>query len=93
MVFEWDQANTGHIAEHEVTPEEAEQVMASDPMIREFQIVDGEERCAALGITNRGRVLLVWWTVRRERIRVVTAFEPAKRLKKAYLKERGMIER
>jgi len=41
MVFQWDQANTGHIAEHEVTPEEAEQVMASDPMTREFQIEEG----------------------------------------------------
>jgi len=30
--FDWDEANIAHLARHTVTPEEAEQVMLSDPV-------------------------------------------------------------
>ena len=32
MQFEWDDANTDHIRRHSVTPEEAEQACANDPI-------------------------------------------------------------
>ena len=51
-------------------------------------IVEGEERYLNLGATRQGRVLLVVTTWRRERVRVVTAFEPIKRLIQFYYKER-----
>ena len=31
-LFDWDNANVGHIAEHDVTPEEAEEVLLGDPL-------------------------------------------------------------
>lgn len=87
LLFEWDEANR-LMGRHNVRPEEAEQVLQNDPLLRGFEAVEGEERWGALGRTDRGRILFVWWTVRggrSERIRVVTAFEPIRRLRKLYI--------
>jgi len=53
------------------------------------EIVDGEERDASLGETAKGRVLVVVTTWRNDRIRVVTAFEPSKKLVQLYYLGRG----
>ena len=86
--FDWDEANIGHVARHGVLPEEAEQVILTEPIDIGMEIVDGEERHLSLGATTRGRVLLVVTTWREERVRVVTAFEPIKRLIQFYYQER-----
>jgi len=86
--FDWDDANTGHVAGHNVLPEEAEQVILNDPVDLGMEIVKGEERYLNLGATVRGRVLLVVTTWREDRVRVVTAFEPIKRLIQFYYRER-----
>jgi hypothetical protein len=78
--FDWDDANIGHVARHSVFPEEAEQVILSDPVDLGMEIAEGEERYLNLGATVQGRVLLVVTTWRDNRVRVVTAFEPIKRL-------------
>src|SRR6266478_3916050 len=78
--FDWDEANIGHVARHSVLPEEAEQVILNDPVDLGMEIVEGEERYLNLGATVQRRVLLVVTTWREDRIRVVTAFEPIKRL-------------
>lgn len=69
-------------------PQEAEQVILNDPLDFGLEIVEGEERYLNLGATVHGRVLLVVTTWREERVRVVTAFEPIKRLIQLYYKER-----
>jgi uncharacterized DUF497 family protein len=50
---------------------------------------EGEERFLSLGSTDKGRILLVVTTWREHRIRVISAFAPAKRLVRFYLTERG----
>jgi uncharacterized protein len=87
--FDWDEANIGHLARHNVRPEEAEQVISREPVDLGIQMVEGEERYLNLGSTERGRVLLVVTTWRGERVRVVTGFEPIKRLVHFYHQERG----
>ena len=87
--FAWDEANIGHLARHGVTPEEAEQVILSDPVDLGMEIVEGEERYLNLGSTQRDRILLVVTTWREDRVRVVTAFDPVKRLIQFYYQERG----
>jgi hypothetical protein len=42
-LFDWDRENFGHIAEHHVAPEEAEQVILGDPLDIGFDIVNSEE--------------------------------------------------
>jgi uncharacterized DUF497 family protein len=85
--FEWDDANLAHIAEHDVTPEEAEQALLNDPLELDFEAgPEGEDRWAYLGETDEGRILQAVITMRGERIRIVTAFEPVRRLRVLYLK-------
>ena len=86
--FDWDEANIGHVARHSVLPEEAEQVILNDPVDVGMEIVEGEEHYLNLGATVQGRVLLVVTTWREDRVRVVTAFEPIKRLIQFYYQER-----
>jgi uncharacterized DUF497 family protein len=84
--FDWDSANIAHIAEHDVTPEEAEEVLLGDPLDLEFRIDEGgEERWSYLGETSQGRILQVVITLRGEKIRVVTAFDATKQDKLLYL--------
>ena len=89
MEFDWDDANIGHVTHHDVQPNEAEQVILNDPVDLGMEIVEGEERLLNLGTTSRGRVLLVVTTWREDRVRVVTAFVPIKRLIQLYYQERG----
>ena len=86
--FDWDEGNMGHLARHSVLPEEAEQVILNNPVDLGLEIVEREERYLNLGATLRGRVLLVVTTWREDRVRVVTAFEPIKRLIQFYYQER-----
>lgn len=72
--FDWDQANTDHIARHHVTPAEAEQVVSAPSLPVASEERGGEERHTELGQTAAGRLLVVVWTWRRRRVRVVTAF-------------------
>ena len=78
LAFEWDAANAAHIARHHITPEEAEQVVSGAALLLESEERGGEERHTELGETDDGRLLVVVWTWRGRRIRVITAF-PANR--------------
>jgi uncharacterized protein len=88
--FDWDEANVAHNAEHEISPEEAEQVLLNDPLDVHFDPdVHGEERWTYLGETNSGRIVNVVITVRGEKIRVVTAYEAEKSDKLLYLQTKA----
>jgi uncharacterized DUF497 family protein len=89
LAFEWDDANRDHITHHQVSPEEAEQVIDNDPLDIEAETVDGEQRFISVRHTDRGRFLLVVTTPRHTRIRVVTAFPAPKNLIDLYLTRKG----
>ena len=78
LQFEWNENNTDHIARHGVTPVEAEEVIARDPIVLQVQFRKGERRVLCAGRTVKGRAITVVYTIRKGRVRVVTAF-PAKR--------------
>ena len=86
--FDWDDENKKHLAAHEVTPDEFEQLMRNDPLDAGYRIVDGEERYRSVGLTESGRLLSVAWTLRDGRIRAVTAFRAGASDRKAFLKRR-----
>lgn len=73
--FGWDEANIGHIARHGVTPKEAEQVFfdKNHRVTRDRKHSTGEKRSAVFGKTVNNRHLAVVFTVRKSKIRVVTA--------------------
>lgn len=77
-LFDWDDANRGHLRRHDIAPEEAEQVILGASLPLGIEERSAEDRHTELGEAASGRLLVVAWTWRRGKIRVVTAF-PAKR--------------
>jgi uncharacterized DUF497 family protein len=72
--FDWDDGNAAHIARHGVAPAEVEQAFANDPLaVLAVQKRGGEERVLCAGLTDEGRPLQFVYTIRRGRVRVVTA--------------------
>jgi uncharacterized DUF497 family protein len=88
--FDWDEANLAHIARHNVTAEEAEQVLLGSPLDMELQIAGesgGEERLQQVGETAKGRILQLVTTWRAGKVRVISAWDAPKQLKLYYLAE------
>ncbi len=89
LAFEWDAANRDHIARHQVSPEEAEQVIENDPLDIRAETVEGEDRITSIGRTDQARFLVVITTLRETRLRVVTAFPAPKSLIDLYFAHKG----
>jgi uncharacterized DUF497 family protein len=87
--FDWDADNLTHLAEHDVSPDEFEQVVENNPIDLDYQVVDGEDRMLQVGITNAAKILTILSTVRASRIRPITAFPSTKRQIQAYFKYRS----
>lgn len=86
--FDWDEGNIEHIAEHEVTPEEAEEVFSDTDNVLdeddEHSLV--EDRFLIIGKTEQGRLLYQIFTRRGEKIRVISSRDINK--KEVYLYEK-----
>ena len=68
--FEWTEGNTGHIARHNVTPDEAEEACFNSPSVFRGR----RNRYFVLGQTDAGRYLTVILEYRpRRTVRVITA--------------------
>jgi hypothetical protein len=90
LIFDWDEANLAHIAQHRVTREEAEQVFLGFPLDMELQIVgesNKEERLQQIGETAKGRILQLVTTWRDGKVRVISAWDAHRQLKLYYLAE------
>jgi uncharacterized DUF497 family protein len=84
MEFDWDNGNIDHIALHEVTPQEAEQVIQNAPLEIGKVERNGELRIVHIGETETGRILLVAVTYRADLVRVVTAYPASRKFRKFY---------
>jgi uncharacterized DUF497 family protein len=87
--FEWDQGNIGKSwVKHNVSPAECEQAFFNEPLI----ILDDpkhsavEERYAAFGRTDTGRLLVVVFTKRGKLLRVISARDMDRRERNFYEK-------
>jgi len=87
--FDWDDANIDHIAQHGVTPTEAEDAIL-DPrrMAAAARSTPTERRTGIVGETEEGRLLFVAFTVRQEMIRVITAYDANERQRRQYRRRR-----
>ena len=90
--FDWDDANRGHIARHNVSTTEAEDVILNEPFDLGLQDGEGEDRLVELGQTRGGRILVMISTMRGERVRVVTAFDAPKKWRAYYLARRAELD-
>ena len=74
--FEWDQGNiTKNWDKHDVSTGECEQIFFNKPLIlkRDREHSKIENRYYVLGRTNMNRLLFVVFTVRNEKIRIISA--------------------
>lgn len=84
--FEWDIHNIGHLARHNVRPEEAEQALSGEIVDLDYSVTrDGQERWTAMGQTTAGRILVIVWTVLDDGVyRPITAYPAIKALEVIY---------
>jgi uncharacterized DUF497 family protein len=85
--FEWDPNKASHnLAKHGVSFEEA-QTAFDDNLFLAFEDPDhseGERRYILIGHSSRTRLLVVAYTERRSRIRLISAREATRRERRAY---------
>ncbi len=84
--FEWDHGNADKIrARHGVEPFECEEAFFNLPIVAEDAAHSEEEtRYYALGRTQTGRSLFLVFTIRAERIRVISARPMSRRERRRY---------
>ena len=91
LQFEWDDHKAqANIAKHKVSFDEARTVL-SDPLEMTMYDPDhseSEDRYISMGLSEQGRLLVVSYTERRDRIRIISARVANKRERKQYEKER-----
>lgn len=90
VAFEWNKGNIDkNLKKHNVTNKEAEEVF-SDKRIKTFENIkhsQKEERFTVLGITEKGRKLYLSFTIRGQKIRVISARDQSKKERRLYEKE------
>jgi uncharacterized DUF497 family protein len=86
--FDWDSANWRKSElRHGVAAAEAQEVLLNEPLCQvDTEHSDLEQRYVALGRTNEGRRLFVAFTVRRNRVRIISA-RPMSRKERAIYEE------
>ncbi len=85
--FDWDEGNVRKNWEsHRVMQQEAEQVFFNRPLIvaDDVKHSEADRRYYVLGQTDEDRALFVAFTVREERIRVISARDMSRRERKVY---------
>lgn len=86
VVFEWDKGNAGKNLKHSVTDKEAEEIFENSPkfILEDEKHSLTEIRYMVWGTTDKGRRLSVFLTLRREKVRVISARDMHKKERRAY---------
>ncbi|MGA3085664.1 MAG: BrnT family toxin [Thermodesulfobacteriota bacterium] len=85
--FEWDDHNTEKLrARHGVAPTECEQIFFNRPFVvgDDSKHSEKENRFFVLGKTDTGRLLFLVFTVRSNRIRVISARDTNRKEREIY---------
>lgn len=88
--FEWDKGNVEkNYEKHGITPKEAEKVFLDDNLQVEPDVEhqEIEERFVAIGKIQENKVLFVVFTIRKDKVRVISARIADKKERRIYDKE------
>lgn len=91
LEFEWDKGNIDkNWKKHRVTPEECEEVFSFKDLklVPDLKHSQEESRFVARGETFAERKLTVIFTVRKSRIRVISAHDQSRKERKVYEKRK-----
>jgi len=74
LTFEWDEEKAKrNVSKHGITFEEGKTIF-NDPFavtIGDPDISEGETRYLDIGLSYRGRIMVVWYTEREHKIRII----------------------
>ena len=75
LEFEWDKANIAHIAKHNVSPQEAEDIFFDKNNVTDEDLKHSfvEPRFLIIGRTSKKRILYQVFTIRGTKIRVISS--------------------
>lgn len=82
--FDWDLWNiVKNVDKHQVENKECEDVFFNQPQLIEYDEKHSltEKRYKILGLTDRGRKLIVIFTIRNNKIRIISARDQSKKEK------------
>ena len=85
--FDWDASNIDkNWLKHKISPAECEQVFFNRPLVIQDDIEHSkiEKRFYTLGKTDSKRTLFIVFTVRTNRIRIISARDMSRKEKKVY---------
>ena len=88
--FEWDKGNIDKSwKKHQVHFKEAEEIFFNKPLktFKDIEHSQLEDRFVALGRTDKKRQLHIVFTIRNEKIRIISARDQNKKERKLYAKE------
>ncbi len=87
--FQWDDGNQDkNWIKHQVSITECEEVFFDDQKIKLKDILhsDKEDRFIILGMTKKDRILFIVYTIRKNKVRIISARDADKKEKKLYEK-------
>ena len=85
--FEWDEGNSEkNLLKHKVTSQEAEEPFDNKPnyLVEDEKHSLKEERYLLWGVTDRGRKLSVIFTLREDKVRIISARDMNKKERRVY---------
>lgn len=87
LEFEWDEGNIGKNKKHDVEDREAEEVFLDEykKTFKDHLHSAREERFRIIGKTKKGKLLFIAFTIRKTKIRIISARKVNK--KEVYLYE------
>ncbi len=84
--FDWDQGNLEHIKKHGVDYRECEEVFVNTPLRlnddKEHSKI--EQRLQVLGKTSNQRLLVIAFTIRKNKVRVISARDQNEKERRKY---------
>ena len=90
LSFEWDRGNIGkNLKKHKVTNKKAEEIFFNRPLkiFPDQKHSQKEKRFIVLGITNESRKLAIVFTIRDQKIRIISARDQNKNESSRYAKK------
>jgi uncharacterized DUF497 family protein len=85
--FEWDKGNIDKsFKKHGITPNEAEEVFLDEDifLLKDIKHSQAEERFEAIGKITKGEILFLAFTVRGDKIRIISARRANKKERRLY---------
>ena|SRR3989338_2817177 len=96
LTFDWDEGNKEkNVKKHNVQNNETEEVFFNNPvLLKDKEHSEREERFFAFGYTDKGRQLIISFTLRgekQEKIRPIMSRDQNKREKEFYQKQKSEV--